>query len=110
MEGELETLRFEALRANNPSVEEAAQEHIGRAHTRRAAYESISRDLRSVSPSNSPHDVLEIERQLGALKAPKASVSELGKIASNFIEEGRRVMLAESLTPSPSPPPNGKSP
>jgi hypothetical protein len=97
IEGELGTLRFEGLRANDLSVVEAAEEHLKRAEARRSSFASTSEELRALtSSSDSRGDLLAIEKIVGGLKAHKASVSEYGRLISNFVEDGRRVILVRA--------------
>lgn len=106
LEGGLETLRFEALRSGNSAVIAAAEKHIDSARSNRSSYASIFSENRSLPDSSgSSKDLLEIEKQLGRLKAQKASVSEFEALVANFIEGGRHLILAESPAPeAPSAP------
>jgi hypothetical protein len=103
IEGALETLRFEALRAANSSVVEETEKHIETARKRRSAYEVRARDLiRLPGFSGDLQELSEIEKRAGELKALEKDVSEYKALALNFVEDGRRVILAEAGTSSQS--------
>lgn len=104
IEGTLEGLRFEALRAKSSLVVEESERQIATAKGARARNEDIVREMNALpSSSGALNELLEIEKILGKLKAQKAGVSEYQVHAANFIEDGRRLILAESPPTPPLP-------
>jgi hypothetical protein len=103
IEGALVTLHFEALRAGNSSVAQETEKHTQTTQARRLQYETIARDLIKLPPFGGDlKELNEIERRLGMLKSQEKSVSDYKALALNFVEDGRRVILAESLRPPQS--------
>jgi hypothetical protein len=99
IEGALQGLRFEALRSGNSAVLIEAEKHIDVAKARRASYGTFFQQYIALTgPTVDPGDLLELEKQLGKLLAQKASVAEYETLATTFIEDGRRLILAESPT------------
>ena len=96
-EGVLATLRYEALRAGNSSIAQMAEERIQEANARRSDFESVAQDLIEIPPfSGDLKELNEIEKPLGMLKSEEKSMSQYKALTLNFVESGRRMILAQT--------------
>ena len=73
IEREFDSLHFDGLLANNPTVVGAAERQVGKVKALRSTLESHSNHLRALSGrSNGRRYLLEIEKTLGEVKAIRA--------------------------------------